>query len=96
MLLFNVSFTSFLTFLPHAHIPFHNIHILILTYNLIQIVIKIVVKRLFTVHPDFINCNYLSAVIVITDLWQFFNLFDNSRFAFVTRLRTGIQTRMRS
>ena len=90
MLLFNVSFTSFLTFLPHAHIPFHNIHILILTYNLIQIVIKIVVKRLFTVHPDFINCNYLSAVIVITDF------FYNSRFAFVTRLRTGIQTRMRS
>lgn len=78
MLLFNVSFTSFLAFLPYTHIPFHGIHILILTYNLIQIVIKIIVKRLLAVHPNPINFNYLSAIIVITNFWQFFNLFEIS------------------
>ena len=40
--------------------------------------LKIVVKRLFAVHTDFINCNYLSTVIVITDFRQFFNLFEIS------------------
>lgn len=67
-----------LSFLPHAHTPFHGIHILILTYNLIQIVIEIIVKRLFAVHPNFLNLNDLPAVIVIPDFWQFFNLFKIS------------------
>ena len=67
-----------LSFLPHAHTPFHGIHILILTYNLIQIVIEIIVKRLFAVHPNFLNLTDLPAVIVIPDFWQFFNLFKIS------------------